>query len=436
MTSFSISGLSSGIDTDSVISQLMALAAGPQTALETQLNTTQSQLSAYQVINTKMAAVQSAADALALATTWAATKATSSDPSIVASGSATAIAGTATTFSVTAVARAQISTVTLADASNAAVAANGLDVTIGSTTTHLALGGNSISDVASAINSAGLGVRAAIVNTTSGTILQFTSTSTGAASAFTVSGLTTAPQDLVTAQDASITVGDPAHGGYSVNSNTNTFTDAIPGVTFTVSKLTTDANIAISSDSSAISDAVSSLVNAANDALTTIGQATGQGAILAGDNTVSSLTQKLLGVISSGASGKSFNDAGVGITSTGQVTFDADAFAAAYASNPNAIQSMVQGALSSAFSTVGSNATDATAGTLTQLINTDNSQISTLNKQISDWDSKLADQKASLQAKYAAMEASLSKLKSQSSYLTSVFASLTASQSSTSSSSS
>ena len=45
------------------------------------------------------------------------------------------------------------------------------------------------------------------------------------------------------------------------------------------------------------------LIAAANDALTTVGQATAQGAILAGDNTVSSLSQKLLGVISGGAAG-------------------------------------------------------------------------------------------------------------------------------------
>ncbi|MDQ1736781.1 MAG: flagellar hook-associated protein 2 [Pseudonocardiales bacterium] len=435
MTSFSISGLSSGIDTASVISQLMTLAAAPQTALKSQLSSTQSQLSAYQAINTRMAAVKSAADSVALASTWAATTATSTDSSIVASGSATALAGTSTTFSVTQIARAQISTVTLADASNAADAANGLDVTIGATTTHLSLAGNSISDVASAVNSAGLGLRAAVINTTGGTILQFTATGTGAAGAFTVNGLTSTPQTLAAAQDASITVGDPLNGGYTVTSNTNTFANAIPGVTFSVSKPTTDSSIVVSSDSNSISAAVSALVSAANAALSTISAATAQGSILSGDNTVSSLTQKLLGVISSGAAGKSFAAAGVGITSTGSVTFDAAAFASAYAQNPSSVQSMVQTSLAGAFSTVGSHATDAAVGTLSQLINSENAQITSLNKQITTWDNKLAVQKASLESRYAAMEAALSKLKSQSSYLTSVFNSLNASNSSSTSSS-
>ncbi|UQX87945.1 flagellar filament capping protein FliD [Jatrophihabitans telluris] len=435
MTSFSISGLSSGIDTSSVISQLMTLAAAPQNALKSQLNSTQSELSAYQAINTKMAALKSAADKLALPSTWAATTATASDTSIVASGSSTAVAGTSTTFSVTSVAKAQISTFSPADPANAATAANGLDLTIGSTTTHLALAGNSLSDVASAINSAGLGVRAAVVNTTNGTILQMTSTSTGAANGFSLSGTSATQQNIVAAQDATIAVGDPAAGGYSVSSSTNTFTDAIPGVTFTVSKVVTDANIGVSTDSSSISSAVQGLVSAANDALSIVSQATARGAILAGDSSVTQLTQKILGVVSAGVSGGSYATSGIGITATGTVTFDSAAFSTAYAKNPSGVQKMVQTSFSGAMSTVGAAATDSGTGTLTQLITADNTAISSLNKQITAWDAKLATQKSSLQVKYAAMEAALSKLKSQSGYLTSMFNSMNGQTSSSSTSS-
>jgi flagellar hook-associated protein 2 len=438
VTSFSISGLSSGIDTTSVITQLMSIAAAPQTALKTRLSTTKSELSAYQTINTKMAAVQTAADALALASTWKATTATSSDSSIVATGSATATAGSATTFSVTAMARAQTTTAPVSDTNNAAVAANGIDITIGSgSATHISLSGSKLSDVVSAINSAGLGVKASVITTSSGaSVLQLNGTSSGAANSFSISGLTDTTTNIATAQDAQVTVGDPSAGGYTLSSSTNTFTNAIPGVTFTVSKLTTDATISVGSDADSIAKAVQTLVTAANDALTTIGQATAQGAILAGDNTVSSLTQKILSVVSAGAGGKSLSDAGIEITSAGQLTFDSDTFSTAYAADPSSIQSMVQTSFASGMSTVGKNATDSASGTLTQLINSDNSQITSLNKQISDWDTRLSDQKTALETKYAAMEAALSKLKSESSYLTSMFNSLNGTSSSSSSSSS
>jgi flagellar hook-associated protein 2 len=426
VTAFNVSGLASGIDTTSLITQLMTVAAGPQTALKNQLGNVQTQLSIYQTINTKMAAVKSAADALALASTWGATTATSSDPSIVANGSSNALAGTATTFSVTQVARAQTSTLAVADPTNAASTATGLDLTVAGVPTHLALTGSSATDVASAINSASLGIRASVINTGSGTVLQFSSTSTGAQNTFSISGLTDGtPNTLVSAQDASVTVGGTSPGAYTLTSNTNTFTDAIPGVTFTVSKVVSDATVSVAANATSISNATNALVTATNDALSTIGSATAQGAVLAGDPTLEGLTQKMLSVVSAGASGQSYSIAGVGLTSTGSLTFDANAFAASYAKDPSSVQSMVQNALATGYSSVGLNATDTTSGSLTQLINTDNTQITSLNKQISDWDSKLADQKTSLQAKYAAMEAALSKLQSQSSYLTQMFASQT-----------
>lgn len=415
MTSFSIAGLSSGIDTTSLISQLMTVAAAPQNALQGQLSQVQKQLSAYQDINTKMAAVKSAADALAIARTWQATTAASSDASIVASGSSTALAGTSTTMSVTQLAQAQVSTAALADPANAANAAAGLDLTIGVSTTHLNLAGNAATDVVSAINAAGLGIRASLITTSTGSVLQLASTSTGQANSFSISGLSAPVQSLRPAQDATITVGDPANGGYSVTSSSNTFADAIPGVSFTVSKLTTDATLSISSDTTSISNAVAALVNATNTALKTISADTAQGGVLTGDTTLNALTEKLLGVVSAGAGGKSFATAGVDITSTGTLTFNADSFAAAFAANPALVQSQLQTSLSAGFSSVGDGATNGASGSLTQVITSDNSQISSLNKRITNWTSKLAGQKLSLQTKYAAMEAALSKLKSQSS---------------------
>ncbi|HEU5270282.1 MAG TPA: flagellar cap protein FliD N-terminal domain-containing protein, partial [Jatrophihabitans sp.] len=64
MSAFSISGLSSGIDTTSLISQLMAVAAQPQTALKNQLAGEQHVISAYQAINAKLSAFSDAATAV------------------------------------------------------------------------------------------------------------------------------------------------------------------------------------------------------------------------------------------------------------------------------------------------------------------------------------------------------------------------------------
>lgn len=433
MSTFSISGLSSGIDTTSLISQLMTVAAQPQTALKNQLSTEQSVISAYQAINTKLTALQAAADAVTQASTWASTKATSTNPAVLASTTSTASAGSSTTFDVVQLATAQISTVAV-NGALVSTPTNGLDVVDGAGVTHhLALTDGSAASVASVVNSAGLGISAAIINTDGGQVLQFTSNTTGTAGSFSVNGLDTPPQTLVAAQNAKIQVGNPAAGGYTVSSSSNTFNNVIPGVTFSVGALASAVTVSISSDASAISDKVKALVAAANDALGELTQDTGKGAVLEGNYQINSLTQSVLASISHGdASANSFAGIGVQLTSNGTLAFDADAFAAAYAADPAKTQASVAGSLASSLSSLASN---ASTGVVSPLINSGTSQVSNLNKQISDWDSRLADQQTALQQKYTAMEVALQKLQSTSSWLTSALSSMDGSSSSSSSSS-
>ena len=73
--SMSVDGLVSGMDTTSIISQLMATEAAPQNALKTKLTTTQSTASAYRTVNTTILAITAAADALTSSTLTSARKA-------------------------------------------------------------------------------------------------------------------------------------------------------------------------------------------------------------------------------------------------------------------------------------------------------------------------------------------------------------------------
>ena len=253
-------------------------------------------------------------------------------------------------------------------------------------------------------------------------MLQFTSASTGSSGAFTVNGLDGTPQTLVAAQNAQITVGDPAAGGYTVSSSSNTFNNAIPGVTFSVSALASGVTVGVTSDPSAISDKINALVNAANAALTEIGTDTGKGGALDGNYQFNSLVQKVLSTVSHGdASSASYSAIGVQLSSTGSLKFDATAFAAAYTANPTSTQASAAGSLASSLSSLPST---FSTGTLAPLISSGTSEVAQLNKQISDWDTRLASQQTALQQKYTAMEVALQKLQSTSSWLTSALASL------------
>lgn len=428
MSAFAINGLSSGIDTASLISQLMTVAAQPQTQLKNQLSVQQNVLSAYQAINTKLTALQTAADAVKNASTWAATKAVSSSTAVLASTTSTAASGSATTFDVVRLATAQISTV---GGAGTVVASppNGIDIVdAAGVTHHVAITDGSAAGVATAVNNAAAGIRAAVVNTDSGPLLQFTSVATGSAGAFTVNGLVNAPQNLVTAQDAQIAVGNPAAGGYTVSSSTNTFNNVIPGVTFSVGAVVSGVTVSVSSDASAISDKVKAMVDAANAALTELGKDTGKGAVLESNYQVNSITDSVLSAISHGnGSGASFASAGVQLTSTGSLAFDATAFASAYAADPAKAQASVATSLAGALSSLAMN---ASTQIVSPLINSGTSQIGQLNKQIADWDTRLETQRTAMQTKYAAMEVALQKLQSTSSYLTSALAAISKSNSS------
>ncbi|WP_127783016.1 flagellar filament capping protein FliD [Rhodococcus sp. X156] len=438
MATFSFDGLASGIDTKTLVTQLMQVAAQPQAQLKTQLSSTQTLVSAYQSINTRITALQSAADAVKLAGTWTAATASSSSPSVIATSTSAAQAGSAMTFSVTRLAAAQVSTVAVAGDVVADFAA-GIDVTIGSgstaTTTHVALTGGSASDVVAALSKAGLGVRASVVNvddaTGTGTTqrLQLSSTSTGTAGAFSISGLSTAPTQIVAAQNAQLTVGDPAAGGYSVSSSTNTFTEALPGVTFTVGALASGVTVSVASDTTAITKAMQTMVDAANAALGQVGMYTAKGGSLQGNTQVVALSQDILSSISRGTgTGGSFHSIGVQLTNTGGLAFDATVFAAAYAADPAKTQAVAGQALGSALSTVAERASAPAVGSLSLLITSGNERMTNLNKQIQSWDTRLADTQTAMQKKYAAMEAAVNKLNSTQAWLSSALSSLDASK--------
>lgn len=436
--SFTMSGLLGGaagqIDVTSLIAQLMTAAAVPQKQLQDQLQTETTQLSTYQAINSKLASMLSAGQSLADASTWSATSATSSSSSVVATSSAGAPLGTAT-FNVKQVAEAQISTIQ-ADANGDVLTAGTTSIQINGTTVSAVTG--SASDVAAAINAATVGVTANVVtadNPSGGTmqVLQLTSSKTGTAGAFTIgqTGLVNASQDIVTAQDAQISVGGST--GYTVSSSTNTFTNVIPGVTFSVSAPVSSVTITVGNNEQAVSNAVSALVNAANAANSEIGQDTAQGAVLAANASVESIGQSILSTVSRGTStGGSFNAYGISIDKNGVMSFDASAFAAAYNADPSGTQQAIS-AFATSLNSVATNATDPTYGSITTTMQQITTTSSNLTTEIGTWNDRLAQIKNQYTAKFTAMETALASLQSQQTYLTNMFNSMNKNSSSSSS---
>lgn len=449
----SISGLISGMDTTSLISQLMQIEAQPQTQLKSQLATAQTDAAAYRDVNSAFAALQTAATALTQSSSWAPVKATSDSTTVTASATAGATTGSLT-FTVNQLAAAH-SLVTGQNWTNT-TDAFGLGSTLtltkaDGTTTNITVGGTgTLADAISAINASGAGVSATAVNTGSGYRLQVASSATGAANAFTLtaSGGTSSTFSVLThGQDAAITVGSGT-SAYQVTSSANTFTGVLPDTTFTVSQANATATVTVAPDPDAVTAAVQSLVTAANTVLSKIAtytaSGTGSTAPLQGDQTLTDLAGRVLDAVTEAVGGNSAALAGLQVTKDGRLTFDATAFKSELASDPALVQNILGGSvatgadgipgtaddtvatdgLGARLAVLAGEASDSATGMLTTLAAGQDSTAKDVQSQIDDWTVRLQLRQQTLTAQFTAMETALGTLKDQSSWLTSQISAL------------
>src|SRR3990167_3350128 len=100
-------GVGSGLDVNSIVTQLVAIEKQPIQALQTKAATLQSQLSLYGTIKSQVSALQDAATALAMASNWSAQAATSSNTSAVTVTASSTATSTAFGLDITRLAQAQ-----------------------------------------------------------------------------------------------------------------------------------------------------------------------------------------------------------------------------------------------------------------------------------------------------------------------------------------
>ena len=104
----------------------------------------------------------------------------------------------------------------------------------------------------------------------------------------------------VAAQDAVFTV-----DGITITNSSNTVTDAIQGVTLTLSKENTTATLTVARDATAVSDKVTAFVKAYNDLYTALKNSTAYGSksALEGETTLRSMQTQLRNMASAAVSG-------------------------------------------------------------------------------------------------------------------------------------
>src|SRR4051812_23968954 len=463
-------GLTSGIDYSTMITQLMQIEAQPQQLLQTKLANVQSQASALRQVNTAFATLGSAAQALTKAAAWNPAKAISSNSTVSASATAGALAGSLT-FSVDKLASAHsvASSKTWTKTTDSFDLGSTLafkDLTETTEFGHVDLtdsdadGKVSLAEAVSQINKSNLGYTATAVNTGSGYQLQVTSQATGEAKSFQIVSDTQAAgvYGVVSAgADAQITIGDGA-SPIKAKSATNTFTGVMDGTTFTVSQTGVSATINVGTDTGAITSAMQKLVDSANKAIQAVKDNTdsseGSTAALKGNFPLIQLADqirtKLSDAISVPVSADfptgSASPAAIGIqlTKDGTITFDASKFTSMLSSNPALAQQLAGGltgvgvdktantpddtvdtdGLAARLSVLAEMASDSVSGSIVTMANGSDSTAKDIQKQIDAWTLRLQQRKDTMTAQFNALESALSSLQSQGTWLTSQINSL------------
>jgi flagellar hook-associated protein 2 len=434
----SVSGLVSGLDTSSLIAQLMQVESQTQTRIKSQLSTAQSTLKSLQDLNSKLASLSTSAGDLARTTAWNPVAVTSSSTLVTATAGANAVPSPLS-FTVGHTARAHQLSFTTTAALDATVTTGSTTVRLDKldgTTVDLDTGDGTLAGLVTALNGSGTGVKASTVRLDDGTYrLQVTSTTTGAASDFTLKNLD--GSDLL--GGAAVTAGRDAEitlGADVVHSTSNTFTDVANGLSITLSNGIADGTVVdldVRQDTDAMATTVKGVIDAVNDALTKIDGLTAYNSTtktsgpLAGDSAVRAVRTALLTTVYP-ADGSSLAGVGIQLDRYGKLTFDQAAFKTAYAADPAAVAAKFTSGATAGFAArvqaVAQGASDAVNGTVTTSINGRSTDIERMQDSIADWDSRLALRQESLQRQFTALETALSQMNSQSSWLSGQLGSL------------
>lgn len=454
-----IGGLASGLDTNSIIDQLMAVERLPRTRLDQQASLITARQQALADFQTRLRSVEAAAQDLRSVSLW-------SQQQSVATSDPTRLAASIVAGSGAGIGGYQVEVSQLANASQRTYAfrspAAAGTLTIDGHDTAVAANA-SITDVVTAINS---DTRATVyaAATDSGTLVLSSRATgdTGTGFIAVTDGTGSLTEDTSKAKqgrDALFTV-----DGVAGRASSNDVTNAIAGVRLTLGGVTTTSGPltvtvgAPAADTDAVRQKLQAFVDVYNSTVDAIRARLDersvanpqtaedqQAGMLNGDTTLTAILSQMRQAIYTPIRGlpagmSSLADLGIS-TGSASSTISRDALAGklqiddaklddALANNPSGVRDLLAGpgnvgGWARAFETIVHNA-DTTDGTLDVQITGADSELKRLQQTMADMDDRLALKETALRAQFTAMETALSQSQTQSSWLSGQLSSLNA----------
>jgi flagellar hook-associated protein 2 len=368
MATITSAGIGSGLDINSIVSQLLAIERQPLVALERQETQLTTKLSEFGKMQGMVSAMRDKASALSSTTLWGRTTGASADAA-VAITTATGAAVGAYAVQVQQLAAVQtVSSRRFNDADPAVFGPGTLTIELGAYTGSPAISGfnakagasavtvtlgaedDTLAEVRDKINAANAGVTATVINDANGARLAIRSKDSGAENGFRITATETA-DDGVAANGLSALAFDARAAspmtlnqraanalatinGIDVESASNTLANVSDGVTLKLVKTTTSpVEVSVAADSAAVKTAVEDFVKSYNELAsyirtqTSFNEASQTGGPMQGDSLVLGMQRQMRAVLNDPSSASSvfgrLSDVGLSLQRDGTLAINA-----------------------------------------------------------------------------------------------------------------
>lgn len=433
---FQAGGLASGLDTNSIVDKLVALESQPITTNTAYQAALTAQISSIGDISSKIKSLAAAAQSLG--TSGVSSNTVSQTPNgIIAVAGAGALSGSyaITVNSVATSARARSAQFNTA---NDTVAGGALNLHIQGVATTINISANSdLGSVVKQINSSGAPISAAVVSDGSHMYVSLTNRNTGKPIGSAADGGLTIDSDstglgLAVTQNATnalVQVDD-----LNVESQSNTISTAIPGVTITATQKTTSAsNLVIAQNQAQSTAGVQSFISAFNAVVASLqpslrpdpSNPAANGTLLDGSTAIGleqSMNSMLSYQVVSSGTVRTMADMGIKLQNDGTLTLDTTTFNKVLAQDPDAVNSIFNTAktgMSDKLAALSDQYTNSFSGQLVQRTTSLQKTIKDITNQNQQLQDHVNNYKLQLQKEFANMENLISNYNSIGSFLSS-----------------
>ena len=459
MAGISVSGIGSGLDINSLVSQLMAIEQRPLTLLNAKEAFQQANISAFGQVRSALSALESAVKGLGKSDNFFAKSASSSDSSLA---TATATSGASTgSYTMKVLQLAQSQSVVSSPITNPGLGTGELTINFGKyaydadgnatgftpndENSSLSITfdkGGSIEDLRDAINKQGDGkIKANIIDNGSGKQLVLSGVDMGDDAGFTVSGTgaleefsydasntaSSSMQSMQQAQNAKV-----MFGGLEISRDSNKLENIISGVTVDLVSADPDKSVTIkvAENHSAATGAMESFVKAYNEfastiaSLTAYDEKTKEAGLLLGDSTIRTLQSQMRSMlgekIPGGGDYDSLSKLGISFTKDGMLEFNKNKFETALKAPNSKVGDFFVGTegFAAKAQSLLTNYLDNTSGILVKRTDSINTTIKNIDKQREALAVRLESIEKRYRSQFTSLDLLLSKMNSTSSYLT------------------